>query len=107
MCYRGEEKHWEKKEERQLEREREREKDLWEEERPELMIVRVWGEKKQREERKSEKTYHERERRRQKIMFLMTIDEDNIYRRCNAWEREIVFQKKIGKQPIENKSNFY
>ena len=25
-----------------------------------------------------------RERRRQKIMFPMAIDEDNIYRRCNA-----------------------
>ena len=25
-----------------------------------------------------------RERRRQKIMFLIVIDEDNIYRRCNA-----------------------
>ena len=28
------------------ERERERERDLWEEERPELVTVRVWGEKK-------------------------------------------------------------
>ena len=25
-----------------------------------------------------------RERRRQKIMFLTAIDENNIYRRCNA-----------------------
>ena len=40
------------------------------------------------------------ERRRQKIMFLTAIDENNIYRRYNAWERdcflknmrEIVFQ---------------
>ena len=39
-----------------------KEGDLWEEERPELVTVRVWGEKKQREERKSEKTYHEREK---------------------------------------------
>ena len=60
LCYRGEEKHGEKKEERQLERERER--DLWEDEKPELVTMRVWGEKKQREERKSEKTYHEREK---------------------------------------------
>ena len=28
----------------------------------ELVTVRVWGEKQQREERKSEKTYHEREK---------------------------------------------
>ena len=55
MCYRREEKHGEKREER------ERERDLWEDERLELVIVRVWGEKKQRKERKSEKTYHERE----------------------------------------------
>ena len=47
----------EKREDRQLERER----DLGEEEKPEFVSVRVWGEKKQREERKSEKTYRERE----------------------------------------------
>ena len=39
-----------------------KERDLWEEERPELVMVRVWGEKKQREEKKSVKTYHEREK---------------------------------------------
>ena len=39
LYYRGEEKHGEKREERQLERERER--DLWEEERPKLVTVRV------------------------------------------------------------------
>ena len=39
-----------------------KERDLWEEERPKLVTVRVWGEKKQKEERKSEKTYHDREK---------------------------------------------
>ena len=43
-------------------RETVKERDLWEEERSELVTVRVWGEKKQREEGKSEKTYHEREK---------------------------------------------
>ena len=43
LCYKGEEKHGEKREERQLqrERERERERDLWEEDRLELMTLRV------------------------------------------------------------------
>ena len=60
MLQRGRET-W-RKERRETVREREREKDLWEEERPELVIVKVWGEKKQKEERKSEKTYHEKEK---------------------------------------------
>ena len=30
-----------------------------------------------------EKAYHERERRRQKIMFSTATNKDNIYRRCN------------------------
>ena len=55
LCYRGEEKHGEKRGETVKER------DLWEEERPELVIMRVWGEEKKKEERKSEKSYHERE----------------------------------------------
>ena len=33
------------------------------------------------------------ERRHQKIMFPMAINEDNIYRRCNTWERDC-FPKK-------------
>ena len=57
MCYRGEEKYGEKREERRLERER----DLWEEDRLELMTLRVWGEKKQREEGKWESLPWERE----------------------------------------------
>ena len=77
---------------RERERERERERDLWEEERLKLVTVRVWGERKKKEERKSEKAYHEREKA-QKNMFSMITNEDNIYKRCNAWEREIVFQK--------------
>ena len=44
-----------------------------------------------------------RERRRQKIIFPTTIDKDNIYRRCNAWERDCFPKKIFGKQPIENK----
>ena len=44
-------------------------------------------------ERKWESLLWERERRHQKNMFSTTIDKDHIYRRCNAWEREIVFQK--------------
>ena len=39
---------------------------------------------KQREERKSEKAYHKRERRPHKIMFPIAIDEDNIYIRYNV-----------------------
>ena len=48
-----------------------------------------------------------RERRRQKIMFPMAIDEDKIYRSCNAGERDYFPKKKFGKQPIENKPYFY
>ena len=66
---------------------RDRERDLWEEERPELMTVRVWGEKKVRK-------ITTRERRRQKIMFPTGIDKDNIYRKCNAWEKDC-FPKKL------------
>ena len=48
-----------------------------------------------------------RERRGQKIMFPIAIDEDNIYRRCNAWERDCFPKIFFGKQPIENKPYFY
>ena len=44
----------------------------------------VRREKANGREKKSEKAYHERERRHHKIMFPTSIDEDNIYRRCNA-----------------------
>ena len=40
LCYREKEKHGER------EREREREREIWEEERPKLVIVRVWKDKK-------------------------------------------------------------
>ena len=33
------------------------------------------------------------ERRRQKIMFLTAINENNIYRRYNAWERDCFLKK--------------
>ena len=63
------------------------------------MTVRVWGEKKW------ESLLWEGEGAK-KIMFSMTTNEDNIYRRCDAWES--VFQKKkIAKQPIKNKLYFY
>ena len=41
-----------------------------------------------------------RERRRQKIMFLTAVNESNIYRRCNAWERDCFPKKK--KKKLEN-----
>ena len=89
MCYRGEEKHEEKKEERQLERDRSMG-------RGETEVSDSEGvrREKQREERKGEKAYHERERRHHKIMFPTAIDEDNIYRRYNAWERDCFPKKK-------------
>ena len=48
-----------------------------------------------------------REGRHQKIMFIMTTNKDNIYRRCNAWERDFFPKFFFGKQPIENKPYFY
>ena len=50
-----------RKERRETVREREGERDLWEEDRLELMTLRVWGEKKQREEGKWESLPWERE----------------------------------------------
>ena len=55
-----------------MERERERERSM-EEGRPELVTVRVWGKKKKREERKSERVYHERE-----IVFQNFFLENNL-----------------------------
>ena len=63
MLQRGREK-WRKER-----RETVKERDLWEEERPELVTMSVRGEKKQRKERKSEKTYQEREGAK-KLYFL-------------------------------------
>ena len=47
-----------------------------------------------------------REGRHQKIMFIMATNKDNIYRRCNVWER--LFSKFFFfvKQLIENKPYF-
>ena len=98
LYYRGEEKHGKKRNKRQIERE----KDLWEEERPKLVTVRVWG---LRREKVRELTM--RERRRQKIMFPTTTDEYNIYKKCNTWEGDRFPKKDFGKQPIENKLYFY
>ena len=47
------------------------------------------------------------ERRRQKIMFLTAIDENNIYRRYNTWERDCFPNFFFRKQLIENKPYFY
>ena len=62
---------------------RDRERDLWEEERPKLVTMRC-EERKNKGKREKMRKLTMRERRRKKIMFPMTIDEDNIYRRCNA-----------------------
>ena len=48
-----------------------------------------------------------RERRRQKIMFLVATDEYDIYRRCNTWERDCFPKIFLRKQTIENKFYFY
>ena len=48
-----------------------------------------------------------RERMRQKIMFPIDTNKDNIYRRCNAWKGDCFPKIFFGKQPIENKPYFY
>ena len=72
MCYRGEEKHGEKREEKQLERERSMGRGE----------TRVSDSEGVRREKVRKLTV--RERRCQKIMFPTAIDENNIYKRCNA-----------------------
>ena len=93
LCYRGEEKHGEKREERQRERSVGRGE------------TRVSDSKGVRREKVRKLIM--RERRRQKIMFPTAINKDNIYRRCNAWERNSFPKIFFGKQPIENKPYFY
>ena len=85
MCYREEEEHGEKREERQLERVRERSMGRGE--------TRVSNSEGVRREKVRKLTT--RERMRQKIMFPTAIDENNIYRRCNAWERDCFPKKKL------------
>ena len=63
-------------------------------------------EKAKRREKKWESLPWEREGAK-KIMFLTAIDEDNIYRRCNEWEKDCFPKIFFGKQPIENKPYFY
>ena len=53
--------------------EREREREIYGDGRPEWETVRVWGKKKEREERKSKRAYHERE-----IVFQKKILENNL-----------------------------
>ena len=76
----------EKRDKKQIERE----KDLWEEKRAKFMTVRVWELRREKNKRKREKMREltMRERRHQKIMFLVATDEYNIYRRGNIWERD-------------------
>ena len=68
------------------------------------------GEKKQREGRKL-RAYRETVRqRRQNSCFprLQRVKKKkNIYRRCDAWERDCFPKKKFGKHPIENKPCFH
>ena len=64
-------------------------------------------EKAKGREKKWESLPRERERRHHKIMFPTSIDEDNIYRKYNAWERDCFPKKKFGKQHIKNKPYFY
>ena len=103
MCYRGEEKHGEKREERQREIDRERSMGRGETRGSD-------GENMMRREKKWESLPWERVG--VKIFLFPETTEvkekDNIYRRCDAWERDyfpIFFF--FGKQPIENKSYFY
>ena len=68
-----------------MERERERERDLWEEERPELMSVRVW------EEKKWESLLWERECTK-KLCFWQ-LQTKIIFIRNATRERETIFKK--------------
>ena len=72
LCCKEKEEHGEKREERQLERE----------------ISMGRGETRVRDSegvrREKVRKLTMRERRRQKIMFLVTTDEDNIYKKCSA-----------------------
>ena len=72
LCYRGEEKHGEEREERHLERER----SVGREE------TRVSDSEGVRREKVRKLTM--RERTHQKIMFTTVTNKDNIYKRCNA-----------------------
>ena len=83
LRFRGEEKHGEKREERQ----RERSMGRWE--------TKVSDSEGVRREKVRKLTM--RERMRQKIIFPTAIDENNIYRRCNAWERDCFPKKNIWK----------
>ena len=63
------------------------------------------GEKRDKKEKVKELIVRERA---SKIMFPIATDEDNIYKRCNAWERDFFTKKKKGgKQLIGNKPYFY
>ena len=89
MCYKEEEKHGEKREERQLKRERER--DLWEDKRPELVTVRVWGEKKLKgREKKWENLPWEKEATN--TLSFPLLQTKIIFIGDATREREIVFQ---------------
>ena len=83
-----------------------KERDLWEDERPKLVTVRMWDEKKVKGRvKKWESLPWEREGAK-KLCFLR-LQTKIIFIRDATREREIVFQKKKGKQLIENKPYFY
>ena len=95
MCYKGEEIHGEKRENRQLERERERERER-SMRRGEIRVSdseAVRREKVKGREKKWENLPWERD-----FMFFTATNKDNIYRRCNVY---------FGKQPIVDKTYFY
>ena len=87
LYYKGEEKHEEK-----WEREREREKGLWEEGRPKLVTVRVWGlrrEKVKGRKKKWKSLLWERECA--KILCFPRLQINIIFIEDAIHEREIVF----------------
>ena len=69
-----------RKERRERERERERERSMGRGE--------TWVNVSEGVRRKKVRKLTVRERMHQKIMFLAATDKDNIYKKCNAWERD-------------------
>ena len=82
MCYKGEEKHEEKREERQIGRERERE--IYERGKTKVSDSESVRREKTKEKREKVRKLTMRKRRHQNIIFPMAIDKNNIYRRCNT-----------------------
>ena len=75
-------------------RETDRERNLWEDKRPEGVIVRVWEERKKAERREEwESLLLEMLNEQKKILFPES-EEYNMYSNHMPHEREIVFPKK-------------